>query len=166
MLRMLDQCSTVEVLTNAAVSGVSRGGGRRFTVRCADGRSFAVDDVVFAASGPGTLQLLDGVPGSKAQQSALRGIEFHYARLTLHTDPIYAPANAMYWSFLNCQLHGASFCEASMWLADVVQRRAAGDRGEALEELDDASAASAGAGAASGRLHAHAAHAGNDSGAD
>ena len=120
MLRMLDQCSTVEVLTNAAVSGVSRGGGRRFTVRCADGRSFAVDDVVFAASGPGTLQLLDGVPGSKAQQSALRGIEFHYARLTLHTDPIYAPANSMYWSFLNCQLQGASFCEASMWLADVV----------------------------------------------
>ena len=120
MLRMLDQCSTVEVLTNAAVSSVSRGGGRRLTVRCADGRSFAVDDVVFAASGPATLQLLDGVPGSKAQQSALRGIEFHYARLTLHTDPIYAPANSMYWSFLNCQLQGASFCEASMWLADVV----------------------------------------------
>ena len=120
MLRMLDQCSTVEVLTNAAVSGVSRGGGRRFTVRCADGRSFAVDDVVFAASGPGTLQLLDRVPGSKDQQSALRGIEFHHARLALHTDPIYAPANSMYWSFLNCQLQGATFCEASMWLADVV----------------------------------------------
>ncbi len=120
MLRMLDQCSTVEVLTNAVVSSVSRGGGRRFTVRCADGRSFAVDDVVFAASGPATLQLLDGVPGSKAQQSTLRGIEFHHARLALHTDPIYAPANSMYWSFLNCQLQGASFCEASMWLADVV----------------------------------------------
>ncbi len=120
MLRMLDQCSTVEVLTNAAVSSVSRGGGRRFTVRCADGRSFAVDDVVFASSGPATLQLLDGVPGSKAQQSTLRGIEFHHARLALHTDPIYAPANSMYWSFLNCQLQGASFCEASMWLADVV----------------------------------------------
>ena len=120
MLRMLNQCSTVDVQTNAAVSGVSRGGGRRFTVRCADGRSFAVDDVVFAASGPGTLQLLEGVPASQAQQSALRGIEFHYARLTLHTDPIYASANSMYWSFLNCQLQGASFCEASMWLADVI----------------------------------------------
>jgi uncharacterized protein len=120
MRRMLDQCSTVEVVTNAAVSSVSRGGGRRFTVHCADGRSFAVDDVVFAASGPGTLQLLEGVPGSKAEQSALRGIEFHHASLALHTDPIYAPANSMYWSFLNCQLQGASFCETSMWLADVV----------------------------------------------
>ncbi len=108
MLRMLDQCSTVEVLTNAAVSSVSRGGGRRFTVRCADGRSFAVDDVVFAASGPATLQLLDGVPGSKAQQSTLRGIEFHHAPLALHTDPIYAPADPMHWSFLNCQLQGAT----------------------------------------------------------
>jgi uncharacterized protein len=120
MLRMLDQCSTVEVLTNATVSSISRGGGRRFTVRCADGRSFAVDDVVFAASGPATLQLLDGVPGSEAEQSTLRAIEFHHARLALHTDPIYAPANSMYWSFLNCQLQGASVCEASMWLADVV----------------------------------------------
>ena len=53
MRLMLDQCSTVTVETEAAVSGVSRGGGRRFTVHCADGRSFAVDDVVFAASRPG-----------------------------------------------------------------------------------------------------------------
>lgn len=43
MHRMLDQCSTVEVVTNAAVSGVSRGGGRPFGVHCADGQSFAVD---------------------------------------------------------------------------------------------------------------------------
>ena len=120
MRQMLDQCSTVTVETNAAVSSVSRGGSRRFTVHCADGRSFAVDDVVFAASGPGTLQLLEGVPASHAEQSALSGIEFHHASLALHTDPIYAPADPMYWSFLNCQLHGAGFCESSMWLADVV----------------------------------------------
>jgi predicted NAD/FAD-binding protein len=120
MHRMLDQCSTVAVETNAAVSSVSRGGSRRFTVRCADGRSFAVDDVVFAASGPGTLQLLDGVPASQDQRSALSGIEFHHAHLALHTDPIYAPADPAHWSFLNCQPHGANFCESSMWLADVV----------------------------------------------
>jgi len=120
MRRMLEQCSTVDVVTNATVSSVSRGGNHRFTVHCADGRSFAVDDVVFAASGPGTLRLLEGIPASTAEQSALRGIEFHYASLTLHTDPIYATANSMYWSFLNCQLHGTSFCESSMWLADVV----------------------------------------------
>jgi predicted NAD/FAD-binding protein len=120
MRQMLDQCSTVAVATNAAVSNVSRGGGRRFTVHCADGRHFAVDDVVFAASGPGTLQLLNGVPGAGAEQSALSGIEFHFARLALHTDPTYAPADPTHWSFLNCQLHGTGFCESSMWLADVV----------------------------------------------
>jgi predicted NAD/FAD-binding protein len=120
MLQMLDQCSTVTVETNAAVSSVSRGGSSRFTVQCADGRSFAVDDVVFAASGPGTLQLLAGIPASHTEQSALSGIEFHHASLALHTDPIYAPADPAHWSFLNCQLHGAGFCEGSMWLADVV----------------------------------------------
>ena len=117
---MLGQCSTVAVETNAAVSSVSRGGSRRFTVHCADGRSFSVDDVVFAASGPGTLQLLEGVPASQAERSALGGIEFHHAHLALHTDPIYAPADQAHWSFLNCQLQGASFCESSMWLKDVV----------------------------------------------
>jgi predicted NAD/FAD-binding protein len=75
---------------------------------------------VFAASGPATLQLLADVPGTKHQQSALGGIEFHHASLALHTDPVYASANSMYWSFLNCQPHGANFCEASMWLADVI----------------------------------------------
>ena len=120
MHRMLDQCSTVEVITGAAVSSVSRGGGRRFTVQCADGRSFAVDDVVFAASGPGTLQLLEGVPGSGKERFALAGIEFHHASLALHTDPIYAHADPMNWSFLNCQPHSPGFCEASMWLAEVL----------------------------------------------
>jgi predicted NAD/FAD-binding protein len=120
MRRMLDQCSTVEVITNAAVSAVTRGGSRRFTMQCADGRSFAADDVVFAASGPATLELLQGVPASATERSALRGVEFHHASLALHTDPIYAPVNSAYWSFLNCQRHGTSFCESSMWLANVV----------------------------------------------
>ena len=120
MHRMLDQCSTVNVVTNAAVVRITRRLGGRFTVRCADGQSFAVDDVVFAASGPGTLQLLQGVSGSWAERSALSGIEFHHASLALHTDPIYAPPNPLIWSFLNCQPHGAGFCESSMWLAGVV----------------------------------------------
>jgi predicted NAD/FAD-binding protein len=120
MRRMLGQCSTVQVETNATVAAVAPGGSRRFSVRCTDGRSFAVDDVVFAASGPATLALLDGVAGSEAQRTALRGIEFHHAALTLHTDPIYSPTDPAHWSFLNCQLDGTSTCEASMWLADVV----------------------------------------------
>ena len=120
MQRMLDQCSTVQLLTATAVSGVTRGGGGRFSVHCADGQSFAVDDVVFAASGPATLQLLQDVPASARERAALSGIEFHHASLALHTDPVYAPANPEHWSFLNCRLQGTSFCEASMWMADVV----------------------------------------------
>jgi predicted NAD/FAD-binding protein len=79
-----------------------------------------VDDVVFAASGPATRQLLQGVPASAPELSALSGIEFHHASLALHKDPIYASVNPDYWSFLNCQPHGTSFCEASMWMAGVV----------------------------------------------
>jgi predicted NAD/FAD-binding protein len=120
MARMLDQCSTVQVLTDTAVTSVSRGGSQRFTVHCEDGESFAVDDVVFAASGPATRQLLQGVPASAPELSALSGIEFHHASLALHKDPIYASVNPDYWSFLNCQPHGTSFCEASMWMAGVV----------------------------------------------
>jgi predicted NAD/FAD-binding protein len=120
MRRMLEQCSTVQVETNAAVVAVARGGSRRYSVQCANGRSFAVDDVVFAASGPATLALLEGVAGSEAERTALRGIEFQHAALTLHTDPIYAPTDPAHWSFLNCQLDGTTSCEASMWLADVV----------------------------------------------
>ena len=166
MRRMLDQCSTVEVETNAAVSSVSRGGGRRFTVHCADGRSFAVDDVVFAASGPGTLQLLEGVPGSKAEQSALQRhrISPRQSRAAHRPDLRARGSDALVVPELP-----AARCELLRSL-DVARgrrdRRPAGDRGKALEKLDDAPAAAAGAGAASGRFHAHAADAGVDSGAD
>jgi predicted NAD/FAD-binding protein len=117
--RLLAQSSTVEVVTGAAVQHVVREPQGRFTIRCHDGRVVKVDDLVFAASGPGTLQLLESLPGTAAQQAALRGIEFHDARLALHTDPVYASSDPRLWSFLNCGAHGA-FCEASMWLAPVL----------------------------------------------
>jgi predicted NAD/FAD-binding protein len=78
-----------------------------------------VDELVFASSGPATLQLLAGLPGTAAQAGALQAIEFHDARLALHTDPIYAPSHPLFWSFLNCRVQGAH-CEASMWLAPVL----------------------------------------------
>jgi predicted NAD/FAD-binding protein len=125
MRRMLGQCSTVEAVTDAAVAAIEPGTSRRFTVRCTNGRSFAADQVVFAASGPATQRLLEGIAGSEPEQAALRGIEFHRASLTLHTDPIYAPADPAHWSFLNCQLHRPGSCEASMWLAGVANAPAA-----------------------------------------
>jgi predicted NAD/FAD-binding protein len=116
--RLLDQCTTVQVLTNARVQHVSRL-APGFTITCDDGRVITVDDLVFASSGPGTLDVLTSIPGTEAQRIALAAIEFHDARLALHTDPIYAPQHPAFWSFLNCQVAGAS-CEASMWLADVI----------------------------------------------
>lgn len=116
---MLSQCTTVQVMTGAAVSHVTRGALSGFTIHCADGRSAVVDDLVLASSGPATLQILQSLPGTELQRAALQAIEFHDAQLALHTDPIYAPANPLFWSFLNCRAQGP-FCEASMWLGPVI----------------------------------------------
>jgi len=117
--RMIEQCSTLEVRTSAAAEHVSRPAHGGFRIHCAGGRTVDVDDLVFASSGPATRRLLEGLPGAGAQRAALGGIEFHEARLALHTDPLYAPANPDHWSFLNCAVQGGH-CEASMWLAGVL----------------------------------------------
>jgi predicted NAD/FAD-binding protein len=117
--RLLDQCSTVDVMTGARVQHVSRLAGGGFTIHCADGRTATVDDLVFASSGPATWQLLQTLPGTEYQRAALGGIEFHAARLALHTDPIYAPPQPAAWSFLNCAANGP-YCEASMWMERVL----------------------------------------------
>ena len=117
--RMLGESSTVDVQTGAAVEHLSRAAAGGWTVRCADGRDFAVDDLVLASSGPAALLLLGDVPGTDARRAALAGIEFHEARLALHTDPLYAPADPSHRSFLNCAIDGGH-CEASMWLAGLL----------------------------------------------
>ena len=117
--RLIDQTSTVSVLTSAPVLQVAPAPQGQFLIRCFDGRTLYVDDLVLAASGPSSLRLLGGLPGTDLQRAALRGLEFHPAVLALHLDPIYAPADARLWSFLNCQVEGA-FCEASMSMAGVL----------------------------------------------
>jgi uncharacterized protein len=116
---MLAQTSTVQVFAGAVVQGVERNPQTGFSLHCADGREVAVDDLVFASSGPPTLSLLTLIPGTGAQQAALQGIEFSPTRIALHTDPIYAPADPLEWSFLNSEIEGG-YCEASMWLANVL----------------------------------------------
>jgi uncharacterized protein len=118
--RMLDQSPTLQIMTSAAVDSVSRSPQGVFTIHCADGRTADVDDLVFASSGPGTLQILNSLPGTETHRSVLQGIQFHDAQLALHTDPIYAPPNPLLWSFLNCRADGP-FCEASMWMAPVIE---------------------------------------------
>ena len=117
--RMVQQSPAAQVLTGAAVEHVSRTPHGGFHLRCADGRDLQVDDLVFASSGPATLGLLEGLPGTAAQRAAVKGIEFYDSRLMLHTDPAYAPPNPTFRSFLNCEARGG-FCEASMGLARVL----------------------------------------------
>jgi predicted NAD/FAD-binding protein len=117
--RMMQQMSTVQVLTGARVTTVLRESSGGFRLECADGRVVSADDLVFAAPAEPTAKLLQGIPGTGAQQLALAGIQFHDARLVLHTDPAYAPANSNFRSFLNCRVSG-DYCEASMWMAEVL----------------------------------------------
>jgi predicted NAD/FAD-binding protein len=117
--RMLDQCSTVQVLTDAPVTGLARASRGGFEIRRDAMPPIHVDDLVLACSGPSTSRLLTALPGTEPQVSALNAMEFHQARLALHTDPLYAPADPRHRSFFNCDLQGP-FCEASMWLASVV----------------------------------------------
>jgi predicted NAD/FAD-binding protein len=119
MQRMLAQCSTVQLVTGAPVTGIARLATGGFRVFSTNQPSVDVDALVLAASAPTTAQLLEQLPGTAPQLAAMNGLEFHPALLALHTDPAYAPANIGHWSFFNCQVDGAH-AEASMWLAPVV----------------------------------------------
>ena len=125
LTRMAAQFTTVQVLSGVPVTGISRVSPVGFTVHGGNGLDVAVDHLVMAASGPPTLALLQGVSGTVGQRAALAGIEFADATLMLHTDPVYAPGSAFFWSFLNCAVEGG-FCEASMWLANVLTPPAQG----------------------------------------
>jgi predicted NAD/FAD-binding protein len=117
--RLLEQSPTTQVVTNARVRYVVRDAQGTFHIGCFDGRTFEADDVVFAASGPATLRLLNGLAGSSPDRAALGQIEFEWARLAIHGDPAFVSPNSDLWSFLNCRVDGP-FCEASMWMASVV----------------------------------------------
>jgi predicted NAD/FAD-binding protein len=117
--RMLQQTSTVRVLTSSAVQGVVPHPPGGFRVLSARAPAIVVDDLIFASPAEPTRKLLQSIPGTMSQQVALEGIGFHHARLLLHSDPVYGPADPYHRSFLNCRVQG-QFCEASMWMADVL----------------------------------------------
>jgi predicted NAD/FAD-binding protein len=117
--RMIQQTSTVQVITGARVTAVVREPAGGFRIQRSNGAAVLADELVFAAPAEASRQLLQGITGSGAHQLALQGIQFHDARLMLHTDPIYAPAHPNFWSFLNSRVSGNS-CEASMWMAQVL----------------------------------------------
>jgi len=117
--RMVAQLTTAQIATGTPVDAVAPAAGGGYVVQPHQGPAQQVDAVVFAASGPPTLALLQGLPGTTVARNALQGIGFYPARLALHSDPAFAPAEPDWWSFLNCRAEG-TFCEASMWLDAVL----------------------------------------------
>ena len=117
--RMVAQLTTAQVATAMPVDAVAPAAGGGYMVQPHQGPAQQFDAVVFAASGPPTLALLQGLPGTTVARNALQGIGFYPARLALHSDPAFAPAERRWWSFLNCRAEG-THCEASMWLDPVL----------------------------------------------
>jgi predicted NAD/FAD-binding protein len=117
--RMVAQLMTGQVATGNPVDAIAPAAGGGWTVQPHVGPPLGVDAVVFAASGPPTLALLQGVPGTALARNALQGIDFYPARLALHADPAFAPADPSWWSFLNARVEG-THCEASMQLDSVL----------------------------------------------
>ena len=117
--RMVAQLTTAQVATAMPVDAVAPAAGGGYMVQPHQGSAQQFDAVVFAASGPPTLALLQGLPGTALARNALQGIGFFPARLALHADPAFAPAERRWWSFLNCRAEDTN-CEASMWLDPVL----------------------------------------------
>jgi predicted NAD/FAD-binding protein len=117
--RMTEQFATVQVLTGAKVTQITRDVRGGFVVKYGNGQHLPVHDLVFASSGPSSLEFLKQLPGTDAQQAALQRIEFVDAGLMLHSDPVYAPTDSRTWSFLNAEVQ-SGHCDASMWLAQVL----------------------------------------------
>jgi predicted NAD/FAD-binding protein len=88
-------------------------------IKYGNGQHLPVHDLVFASSGPSSLELLKQLPGTDAQQAALQRIQFVDARLMLHSDPVYARADSTNWSFVNAEVRDGH-CDASMWLEQVL----------------------------------------------
>jgi predicted NAD/FAD-binding protein len=88
-------------------------------IKYGNGQDLPVHDLVFASSGPSSLELLKQLPGTDAQQAALQSIQFVDAQLMLHSDPVYAPEGSKNWSFFNAEVQ-AGHCDASMSLAQVL----------------------------------------------
>jgi predicted NAD/FAD-binding protein len=119
LARLAAECSTVRFHTRAPIAAITRRPRGGFQVRAQDGRTAVVDDLVLACSGPASAGLLDQLPGAAQQASALRDVQFFPARLVLHSEPVYAPADPAHRSFLNCEVAGGA-CESSMSMAAVL----------------------------------------------
>jgi predicted NAD/FAD-binding protein len=114
-LRMLlDACQNTTVLTRAAVHGLEEQSGT-WHVRTASGRHGPYDAVVVSAPPHVAKDFFADVPDLSRIAEYLGMHEYHPARLVIHRDPHYMPADKDYWSVQNAAAGGRN-CETSIWV--------------------------------------------------
>ena len=94
-----------------AVRPLARDG---FRIDSADGTSWPVDLVVFAAPPYVAGPLLSGMPQLSEAAAVLEQFEYFEAEVVIHRDPVYMPENPRHWSAYNAHVSG-DFAEASIW---------------------------------------------------
>ncbi|NLU72554.1 NAD(P)-binding protein [Streptomyces sp. HNM0575] len=114
-LRMLlDACENTNVLTRAAVQSLEERSGT-WHVRTDSGRHGPYDAVVVTAPPPVSKGFFGDAPDLSRIGEYLGLHEYHPARLVIHRDPHYMPADKGYWSVQNAAAGGRN-CETSIWV--------------------------------------------------
>ena len=116
---MVQGCTTMTAQLSSRVTAITRAADGTLQVVTGDRAMASFDEVVITAPAYAAVSLLAGLPDTEAQRAALQRIEWTDARLVIHRDGLYAPADPMMQSFLNCAV-GAAVCEGSMRLADAM----------------------------------------------
>ena len=116
--RMVAATRGLTVRSGAAVEAIGRDGAA-YTIVAGATRA-TVDVLVLAVPGYAAAALLADVRGTDARRSALAGVEYFDARIALHRDPAFAPADPRHRSYFNVVADGDN-CEASISLAHALR---------------------------------------------
>ena len=109
---MVDRCRHLSVHTGAAVSKLEDVDGSWF-VETASGRHGPFAKVVVNAPPHASRSFLRALPNELLYVLARH--TYYTARMVIHRDPVYMPANRRDWCSHNAAVAGDS-CEASIWL--------------------------------------------------
>lgn len=109
---MVDRCSHLTIHAGAAVSKLERMDGAWF-VETAGGRHGPYAKVVVNAPPHASRSFLGTQPAELLDILARH--TYYTARMLIHRDPIYMPADRRDWCSHNAAVHGDT-CEASIWL--------------------------------------------------
>ena len=113
LLEMLAaRCQHLSIHTNAAVSRLEEVDGSWF-IETPRERHGPYENVIVNAPPHASRQFLRALP--RELLDLLGKHEYYSARIVVHRDPIYMPADQSYWCSHNAAVDG-DICEASVWL--------------------------------------------------